>query len=73
MKNGPWTVSASVVVSVKLPDVPVMVSVLMPPGALLLTVKVRMLFVVVEAGEKEAVTPLGSPETERFTAPVNPY
>jgi len=56
-----------------LPEVPVMVSVLVPPGAEELAVSVRVLVPVVEVGEKDAVTPLGRPEMERFTLPVKPY
>ena len=73
MKLGPWMESDRVVVSVRLPEVPVMVSVLVPTLAVLLAVRVSVLVPVVEAGENEAVTPLGRPDTERFTLPVNPY
>jgi hypothetical protein len=62
-----------VLVSVRFPDVPVMVRVLVPPVAVLLAVRVNVLVPVVEAGEKEAVTPLGRPDTDRFTASLNPY
>jgi hypothetical protein len=62
-----------VVVAVWVPDVPVIVSVYWPTGAEPLAVSVRLLFPVVGFGEKEAVMPLGKPETERFTLPVNPY
>ena len=55
--------SDSVVVSVRLPEVPVIVSVLLPPLAVLLAVRVSVLAPVVEVGEKEAVTPLGKPDT----------
>ncbi len=55
------------------PDVPVMVTVYCPRVAALLAVSVRVLLPVVGLGEKDAVTPLGSPETERFTLPVKPY
>ena len=57
----------------RLPDVPVIVSVLLPPLAVLLAVSVSVLAPVVDVGEKEAVTPLGKPDTERFTLPLNPY
>jgi hypothetical protein len=73
VKLGPWMESVRVVVSVRLPDVPVIVSVALPPLAVLLAVRVSVLAPVVEVGEKEAVTPLGKPETDRFTLPVNPY
>src|ERR1700733_11504254 len=73
VKLGPWMESDSVVVSVRLPEVPVIVSVLLPPVAVLLAVSVSVLAPVVEVGEKVAVTPLGKPDTERFTLPLNPY
>ena len=73
VKLGPWMESDSVVVSVRSPEVPVIVSALVPPLAVLLAVSVRVLAPVVEVGEKEAVTPLGKPDTERFTLPLNPY
>ena len=63
----------SVVVAVMLPEVPVMVNVLVPPTAEELAVKVSVLVPVVEAGENEAVTPLGSPAIARFTLPAKPY
>ena len=50
-----------------------MVTVLVPTAAVLLAVNVRVLEFVVGFGENEAVTPLGSPETARFTLPLNPY
>ena len=56
-----------------LPDVPVIVSVLLPIGAELLAVSVRLLNPVEGFGEKNAVTPLGRPEMEKLTLPVNPY
>jgi hypothetical protein len=50
-----------------------MVSVYWPTGAVLLAVSVSVLLEVVGFGVNAAVTPLGSPDTERFTLPVNPY
>jgi hypothetical protein len=63
----------TVVVAVCVPYVPVTVTVYCPVVAVLLAVKVRELFEVVGLGENEAVTPVGTPETERFTLPVKPY
>ena len=60
-------------VSVTLPDVPVMVKLYCPMAVELLTVSVSTLLPVVGFGENDAVTPLGRPETERFTLPENPY
>jgi hypothetical protein len=50
-----------------------MVSVLVPALAVLLAVRVSVLVLLVDVGEKVAATPLGRPDSERFTAPVNPY
>ena len=61
------------VVAVWLPEVPVMVTLYCPRLAELLAVKVTVLFPFVGFGEKDAVTPLGRPEVERVTLPVNPY
>ena len=41
--------------------------------ALELAVSVSMLLEVVGFGVNAAVTPLGRPDTERFTLPANPY
>jgi hypothetical protein len=62
-----------VCVAVCLPEVPVMVSVYWPTGAVLLVVRVSVLPEVLGFGVNAAVTPLGRPATERFTLPVNPY
>ena len=56
-----------------MPDVPVMVSGYCPTGAELDTVNVKALLLVVGFVPKEAVTPVGRPEIERFTLPVKPY
>ncbi len=61
------------VVAVRLPDVPVIVSVLTPPVADALAVRVRVLLPVVEVGENEAVTPVGRPLMASATFPVKPY
>jgi hypothetical protein len=50
-----------------------MVTVVVPRLAELLAVTVSVLIPVAGFGEKDAVTPVGSPETERLTLPVNPY
>jgi hypothetical protein len=65
--------SESVVVTVRFPDVPVIVSVAGPVVALLLAFKVSTLDPDVGFVPHDAVTPLGNPETERFALPVNPY
>src|SRR5258708_24985691 len=61
-----------VVDAVRLPEVPVMVTVAVPAVAELLAVSDRTLVVVVLAGLKDAVTPLGSPEATKLTLPVKP-
>ena len=49
-----------------------MVSVFVPCAAELAAVNVRMLVPVVGFGFQSAVTPLGNPDTEKVTFPVNP-
>jgi hypothetical protein len=49
-----------------------MVSVYCPVAAVLVAVSVSVAEEVVGFGLKDAVTPLGRPETERLTLPVNP-
>ena len=49
------------------------VRVLVPSLAVLLAESVNIAYPVVGLGEKDAVTPLGRPETARLTLPVNPY
>jgi len=73
VKVGAKTPSANVVVALKLPDVPVTVTVLCPTAAELLAVNVSVLNPVVGFGTNDAVTPLGRPDTERVALPVNPY
>jgi hypothetical protein len=67
-----FTVSLMLVVCVKLPEVPVTVTVMVPVAALLLAVKVTVLVPVAGFGLNPAVTPLGRPEADRLTLPVNP-
>ena len=50
-----------------------MVTVAAPVVAVLVAVNVSTLLLVVGLVPKEAVTPLGSPETVRATLPVNPF
>jgi hypothetical protein len=64
------TVSATVVVAVSVPEVPVMVTVEVPAVAVLLAVSVRTLDVVEDAGLNEAVTPAGRPDAANVTLPV---
>jgi hypothetical protein len=67
----PVTVRAMVVLALNEPDVPEMMMVLVPAVAALLAAKVTMLEPVVGLVPKLAVTPLGSPEAARVTAPLN--
>jgi len=57
-----FTVRAMVVLFVKLPEVPVMVTVAAPAVAVLLAVSVKVLVGSGRLGLKEAVTPLGKPD-----------
>jgi hypothetical protein len=67
-----FTVRAMVVVAVRLPEVPVMVTVAAPVVAVALAVSVSTLVPVVGFVPKAAVTPLGRPEAASVTLPVNP-
>lgn len=66
------TVRVSVVVAVRLPEVPVIVTVELPVVAVELAVRVRTLVPVVGFVPKAAVTPLGRPDADRVTPPLNP-
>src|ERR1700684_3903332 len=67
-----FTVSASLVVAVKLPEVPVIVTVAAPVVAVLLAVSVSTLVPVVGFVPNAAVTPVGRPDAAKVTLPVNP-
>jgi hypothetical protein len=67
------TVRASVVVATRLPEVPVMVTVLVPVVADALAVSVSVLVPVAGFALNAAVTPLGRPDAARLTLPVNPF
>jgi hypothetical protein len=67
-----FTVSAMVVEAVRLPEVPVIVTVAVPVVAVPLAVRVSVLVLVVGLVPNTAVTPVGKPEAERVTLPVNP-
>jgi hypothetical protein len=69
-----FTVRAMVVDAVRVPEVPVTVTVTGPPAlAVLLAVSVNTLEPAVGFVAKLAVTPLGKPVADRVTEPVNPY
>jgi len=67
------TVRASVVVAIRLPEVPVMVTVAVPVVAVALAVRVSRLVPVVGFVPNTAVTPLGKPDAARVTLPLNPF
>ena len=71
--GGGVTVSASVVVLVKLPEVPATVTVAVPVVAVLVARSVKVLEVVAGLGLKIAVMPLGRPDTDRLTLRLNPF
>ena len=70
-----FTVSVTVVECVRLPLVPVIVSVGLPAGVLLLvcTVSVALPDPVTVLGLNVPVAPLGNPLTPKLTAPLNPF
>jgi hypothetical protein len=70
---GAFTVSESVVGFVKLPDVPVMVTLPVPVVAALLAVSVSVLVPVAGFGLNTAVTPLGKPEAAKVTPELKPF
>jgi hypothetical protein len=65
-------VNATVVLAVRLPEVPLIVTVDVPTVAELLAVSVSTLDAVVGFVENDAVTPIGRPEAARVTLPLNP-
>src|ERR1700733_15685680 len=73
VKPGALTPRLTVVVTITSPEVPVIVSVVLPGAAEPLAVNVNKLVPVVGFGFQRAVTPLGNPETEKVTWPVKPY
>ena len=68
-----FTVSASVVLALKAPEMPVTVTVAVPTDAEALAVSVRVLVLVAGLGLNAAVTPLGKPEADRVTLPLKPF
>ena len=61
------------VVFVKLPDVPLTVTVTAPVVAALPAVSVNVLVLVVLLGLNDAVTPLGRPDADKLTLPLKPF
>ena len=66
------TVNVIVVVAVSVPEVPVMVTVETPGVAVALAVNVITLLPVVGLVANPAVTPVGRPDADNMTLPVNP-
>ena len=73
VKLGAAIVSETEAVDVSFPDVPVIVTTLVPRGADPVAENVKTEFPVAGFGEKPAVTPLGRPDTDRLIAPRKPY
>ncbi len=69
---GTFTATDSVVLADKLPDVPMTVTVALPRAAELDAVRLSVLVPEVAPGLNDAVTPLGRPEAEKETLPLNP-
>jgi hypothetical protein len=62
-----------VVLFVRLPEVPLMVTVTVPVAAAPLAVNVSVLALVVGFGLNDAVTPLGRPDADKLTLPLKPF
>jgi hypothetical protein len=60
-------------VFVRLPDVPVIVTVTVPVVAVLLAASVNVLELVVLLGLNDAVTPLGRPDADKLTLLLKPF
>jgi hypothetical protein len=63
----------TVVVCVKLPDVPVIVTGTVPVVAVPPAASVNVLVAVAGLGLNDAVTPLGRPDADKLTLPLNPF
>jgi hypothetical protein len=66
-------VREKVVVFVKLPDEPVIVTETVPVAAVLLAVSVNVLVLAVLLGLNDAVTPLGRPDADKLTLALKPF
>ena len=62
-----------VVVLVKLPEMPVIVTGTVPVAAVLIAVSVNVLMLVPGFGLNDAVIPLGRPGTDKLTWPLKPF
>jgi hypothetical protein len=69
-----FTVRLMVVACVRLPDVPVIVTVVVPVAAVLLAVSVNVLLLVLAGfGLYDHVTPLCCPDADNVTLPAKPF
>jgi hypothetical protein len=66
-------VRETVVLFVKLPEVPVMVTVAGPATAVLVADSVNVLVLAAGLGLKAAVTPVGKPIADKVTVPLKPF
>jgi hypothetical protein len=66
-------VRVNTVAFVKLPEVPVIVTVTIPVFAVLLAVSVSVLEIAVEVGLNDAVTPFGRPDADKLTLLLKPF
>jgi hypothetical protein len=66
-------VRETVVLFVKLPEVPVMVTVAGPATAVLVADSVNVLVLAAGLGLKAAVTPVGKPVADKVTLPLKPF
>jgi len=70
---GAATVRLMFAVCDNVPEAPVAIRVAFPCGAAPVAVSAKVAVVDVLRGLKDAVTPLGSPETDRLTLPLKPF
>jgi hypothetical protein len=68
-----FTVRATRVVWLSVPEVPVIVTVDIPVVAALLAVNVKVLVAAAGFVLNDAVTPLGRPDAAKLTLPVKPF
>ena len=68
-----FTVRATRVVWLSVPEVPVIVTVDIPVVAALLAVSVKVLVAAAGFVLNDAVTPLGRPDAAKLTLPVKPF
>lgn len=71
--GGTTTVIAIVAVLVSAPEVPVTVKVALPGVAFAAALRLSALLLVLDAGLKDAVTPVGNPAIEKLTVAVKPF